>query len=146
MMTRTLEFDASLSTTVETDQAPRATQQTATGPLSPDLLNKIHRYWCASNYLTAGQIYLQENPLLQEPLHADQIKKRLLGHWGTSPGLNFIYAHLNRLIIEHNAAMVCIMGPGHGGPAGNANAWMEGAYTEVHHHVTQDEAGMRLLF
>src|SRR5215831_6878952 len=107
MMTRTLEFDASLSTTVETDKAPRATQQTATGPLSPDLLNKIHRYWCAANYLTVGQIYLQENPLLREPLSCDHIKKRLLGHWGTSSGLNFIYAHLNRLITERNANLVC---------------------------------------
>src|SRR5262245_7004517 len=146
MMTRTLEFDASLSTTVETDQTPRAAQQPATGPLSLELLGKIHRYWCAANYLTVGQIYLQENPLLREALQPDQIKKRLLGHWGTSPGLNFIYAHLNRLITEHSAPMVCIIGPGHGGPAGNANAWLEGAYTEVHHQVTQDEAGMRLFF
>jgi len=94
-MTMALEFDASLSTTVEVNQTPRAAPQPVTGPLSPELLVEMHRYWCAANYLTVGQIYLQENPLLREPLSPDHIKRRLLGHWGTSSGLNFIYAHLN---------------------------------------------------
>src|SRR5215831_13702990 len=113
-----LEFDGSLSTVVEARDAPHVVNEHVTGPLSLELLDKIHRYWCAANYLTVGQIYLQDNPLLREPLRSDQIKKRLLGHWGTSTGLNFIYAHLNRVITEHNAAMICIIGPGHGGPAG----------------------------
>src|SRR5262245_19148000 len=141
-----LEFDGRLSTIVEASDTPHVVNEHVTGPLSLELLDKIHRYWCASNYLTVGQIYLQENPLLREPLSRDHIKKRLLGHWGTSSGLNFIYAHLNRLITERNADVICIIGPGHGGPAGNANALLEGAYTEVHHPITQDEAGMRLLF
>jgi xylulose-5-phosphate/fructose-6-phosphate phosphoketolase len=141
-----LEFDGSLSTVVEANQAPHVAPEHATGPLSPELLDKMHRYWCAANYLTVGQIYLQENPLLREPLSRDHIKKRLLGHWGTSPGINFIYTHLNRLITERNADVICIIGPGHGGPAGNANAYLEGSYTQVHHPITQDEAGMRLFF
>src|SRR5262245_64767870 len=146
MMTRTLEFDASLSTTVETDQTPRAAQQPTTGPLSQELLGKIHRYWCAANYLTVGQIYLQENPLLREPLQSEQIKKRLLGHWGTSPGLNFIYAHLNRLIKKHDLNMIYITGPGHGGPGLVANAYLEGTYSEVYPNISSDEEGMKRLF
>ncbi|MHB8564896.1 MAG: phosphoketolase family protein, partial [Acidiferrobacteraceae bacterium] len=106
----------------------------------------MHRYWSAANYLTVGQIYLQENPLLRTPLTRDHIKPRLLGHWGTSVGLNFIYVHLNRLITERDVNLICVIGPGHGGPAGNANAWLEGGYAEIHHPVTRDEAGMRLLF
>src|SRR5947207_8176404 len=109
-------------------------------------LHLMHRYWNAANYLTIGQIYLQANPLLQEPLQPEHIKKRLLGHWGTSSGLNFIFVHLNRLITERNADVICIVGPGHGGPAGNANAWLEGAYSEIYHSITQDESGMRILF
>jgi xylulose-5-phosphate/fructose-6-phosphate phosphoketolase len=141
-----LEFDGSLSTVVETDQVPSVSVEETTGPLSRDLLAKMHRYWSAANYLTVGQIYLQENPLLRQPLDRDHIKKRLLGHWGTSSGLNFIYTHLNRLITEHNLNVICITGPGHGGPAGNAHSWLDGSYTEVHHPITQDEVGMRLLF
>jgi xylulose-5-phosphate/fructose-6-phosphate phosphoketolase len=140
------EFDGSLSTVVEANQVPHVAPEHATGPLSPELLNKMHRYWCAANYLTVGQIYLQENPLLREPLSRDHIKKRLLGHWGTSPGINFIYTHLNRLITERNADVICIIGPGHGCPAGKANAYLEGSYTQVYHPITQDEAGMRLFF
>jgi xylulose-5-phosphate/fructose-6-phosphate phosphoketolase len=106
----------------------------------------MQRYWNAANYLTAGQIYLCENPLLREPLAAGHIKPRLLGHWGTSPGLNFIYVHLNRLIRERGAEVLYIAGPGHGGPALNANAYLEGSYTEVRPDVTPDGPGMRLLF
>ncbi|MCI0574533.1 MAG: phosphoketolase family protein, partial [Myxococcaceae bacterium] len=141
------EFDAKLSTVVEEEGGgPRAPEGPGEGPLSQELLERMHRYWMAANYLTAGQIYLQENPLLREPLRVEHVKVRLLGHWGTSPGLNFIYVHLNRLITERGARILCIMGPGHGGPAGNANAYLEGTYSEVHHEVTRDEAGMRALF
>lgn len=109
-------------------------------------LSLIHRYWCAANYLTAGQIYLCENPLLQEPLQPEHLKPRLLGHWGTSPGLSFVYVHLNRLIQDHGLNMLYLAGPGHGGPALLANAYLEGTYTETYPHITQDKEGMRLLF
>jgi xylulose-5-phosphate/fructose-6-phosphate phosphoketolase len=109
-------------------------------------LNLMHRYWCAANYLTVGQIYLQENPLLREPLRPEHIKPRLLGHWGTSPGLNFLYVHFNRLITEHDVDMIYLAGPGHGGPALLANVYLEGAYSEVYPEVTQDTTGMRRLF
>ncbi|MDQ3012979.1 MAG: phosphoketolase family protein, partial [Acidobacteriota bacterium] len=108
--------------------------------------NQMQRYWQAANYLTIGQIYLRENPLLQEPLKPEHIKPRLLGHWGTSPGLSFIYVHLNRLIKDHDANVIYIAGPGHGGPALNAQAYLEGTYSEVHSEVTPDAAGMRLFF
>jgi xylulose-5-phosphate/fructose-6-phosphate phosphoketolase len=141
-------FDASLSTTVQRDQAqPTSPRPTGTaGPLSPDLVTALHRYWQAANYLTVGQIYLGDNPLLREPLRREHIKPRLLGHWGTSPGQNFIYVHLNRLIRDTGASMVYISGPGHGGPALNAQSYLEGTYTEVHPEVTQDLPGMRQLF
>ena len=106
------------------------------GPLTPDMLDKMNRYWRAANYLCIGQIYLFENPLLREPLKAEQIKPRLLGHWGTSPGQNLIYIHLNRLIKEHDANIIYIAGPGHGGPSLNANSYLEGTYTEVHPEIT----------
>src|SRR5947208_9184969 len=107
--------------------------------IDSDTLARIDAYWRAANYLSVGQIYLQENPLLREPLRPEHIKRRLLGHWGTSSGLNFILAHLNRLIIEANADVIYIIGPGHGGPAGNANAWLEGVYSENYHSITKDE-------
>src|SRR5438067_6070796 len=103
-------------------------------------------YWQAANYLTIGQIYLQENPLLREPLRPEHIKPRLLGHWGTSPGLSFIYIHLNRLIKEHDANVIYLAGPGHGGPAILANVYLEGTYSEIYPEATQDEQGMRHLF
>src|SRR6266567_5495063 len=106
----------------------------------------MHRYWNAANYLTAGQIYLQDNPLLKEPLRPEHIKPRLLGHWGTSPGLSFIYVHVNRLIRDYDANMIYLAGPGHGGPALLANVYLEGTYTEVYPKITQDMQGMRLLF
>jgi xylulose-5-phosphate/fructose-6-phosphate phosphoketolase len=125
---------------------PTSKELSSKQPLSPELLDRMIRYWYAANYLTVGQIYLMDNPLLREPLTVEQIKPRLLGHWGTSPGLSFIYAHLNRLIKDRGAGLLYIAGPGHGGPALNANAWMEGTYSQVHPDVTQDAAGMRLLF
>ncbi|MBW8482415.1 phosphoketolase family protein [Actinomadura parmotrematis] len=112
---------------------------------TPDL-DGIDAYWRAANYLSAGQIYLLANPLLREELRPEHIKPRLLGHWGTSPGLNFCYAHLNRIIRERDQDMIYIMGPGHGGPAAVANAWLEGTYSEVYPHVRQDEAGLARLF
>ncbi|TYC10283.1 phosphoketolase family protein [Actinomadura syzygii] len=106
----------------------------------------IDAYWRAANYLSAGQIYLLDNPLLREPLRPEHIKPRLLGHWGTSPGLNFCYVHLNRVIKARDLDMIYIMGPGHGGPAAVANAWLEGSYSEVYPRISQDEAGMQRLF
>jgi xylulose-5-phosphate/fructose-6-phosphate phosphoketolase len=109
-------------------------------------LDLIDRYWRAANYLTVGQIYLQENPLLKEPLRPEHIKPRLLGHWGTSPGLSFVYVHLNRLIQDHDVNMIYLAGPGHGGPAIVANVYLEGTYCEIYPEITQDAEGMRRLF
>ena len=116
------------------------------GPLSADELHKMDSYWRASNYLSVGQIYLLDNPLLREPLKREHIKPRLLGHWGTSPGLNFIYVHLNRLIKEHDANVIYLAGPGHGGPALVANVYLEGTYSEFYPRISQDAQGMRDLF
>ncbi len=109
-------------------------------------LELMNRYWNAANYLTVGQIYLQANPMLREPLRPEHIKPRLLGHWGTSPGLSFIYVHLNRLIQDHDVDMIYLAGPGHGGPALLANVYLEGTYTEVYPHITQDLPGMDRFF
>src|ERR1700757_3923112 len=106
----------------------------------------IDRYWRAANYLSIGQIYLYDNPLLKKPLVKEHIKPRLLGHWGTTPGLNFIYVHLNRLIKKHDLDMIYITGPGHGGPGLVANAYLEGTYSEVYPNISADEAGMKRLF
>jgi xylulose-5-phosphate/fructose-6-phosphate phosphoketolase len=114
-------------------------------PLAPELLQRIDAYWRAANYLTVGQIYLYDNPLLREKLTPQHIKPRLLGHWGTSPGQNFIYVHLNRLIKQHDLDMIYIAGPGHGGPAIVANVYLEGTYTEVYPNITQDEPGLARL-
>src|SRR5579872_6925097 len=116
------------------------------GTLPTHELQLIDAYWRASNYLTIGQIYLKENPLLREPLTADNIKPRLLGHWGTSPGQNLVYVHLNRIIREHDASMIYVSGPGHGGPAVVAQAYLEGTYSEVYPKVSQDLEGLRILF
>ncbi|HEY6322391.1 MAG TPA: phosphoketolase family protein [Thermoanaerobaculia bacterium] len=115
-------------------------------PLAPELLRRIDAYWRAANYLSAGQIYLFDNPLLREPLRREHVKPRLLGHWGTTPGQNFIYVHLNRIIQQHDLDMIYIAGPGHGGPAVVANTWLEGTYSEIYPAVSQDETGMRTLF
>ena len=116
------------------------------GPLTAEELSKIHRYWSAANYLSVGQIYLHDNPLLREPLKLEHVKPRLLGHWGTTPGLNFIYAHMNRVIKQNNLNAIYIAGPGHGGPGVVANTYLEGSYTELYPGVTQDLAGMKRLF
>ena len=118
----------------------------AASPLSAEEARLIDAWWRAANYLSVGQIYLLDNPLLKEPLAAAHIKPRLLGHWGTTPGQNFIYAHLNRAIKAHDLDMIYISGPGHGGPGVVANTWLEGTYSEVYPHVPQNERGMRRLF
>src|SRR5438105_10773163 len=115
-------------------------------PLSPDLLAKMDAYWRAANYLSVGQIYLLDNPLLREPLKREHVKPRLLGHWGTSPGLNFLYVHLNRVIVEHDLNMMYIIGPGHGGPSLVALAYLEGTYSEVYPSIDQTIGGMKKLF
>jgi xylulose-5-phosphate/fructose-6-phosphate phosphoketolase len=114
--------------------------------LSPEILQKLDAYWRAANYLSVGQIYLYDNPLLRRPLSPADIKPRLLGHWGTTPGQNFVYVHLNRIINEYNLNMIYISGPGHGGPALVANTYLEGTYTEIYPDITQDEAGLKKLF
>jgi xylulose-5-phosphate/fructose-6-phosphate phosphoketolase len=123
-----------------------ATESTLQGPLTDDELDRINAYWRAANYLTVGQIYLLDNPLLREPLAPEHIKPRLLGHWGTSPGLNMIYAHANRQIVRRDLDAIYVIGPGHGGPAIVANTWLEGTYSELYPSVSRDEAGMRRLF
>ena len=115
-------------------------------PLSPEMLRKVDAYWRAANYLSVGQIYLYDNPLLKQPLKRTHIKPRLLGHWGTTPGLNLIYVHLNRLIKEQDLNVIYIAGPGHGGPGLVANAYLEGTYSEVYPNISQDEDGMKRLF
>jgi xylulose-5-phosphate/fructose-6-phosphate phosphoketolase len=109
-------------------------------------LAALHAYWRAANYLTVGQIYLQDNPLLREPLRPEHVKPRLLGHWGTSPGLSLLYVHLNRLIRERDANVIYLAGPGHGGPAVVANVYLEGTYSEIYPDVSRDVAGLRRLF
>jgi xylulose-5-phosphate/fructose-6-phosphate phosphoketolase len=136
------EFDVRISSAVSTGNGQEAP---ATGPLSDADLKQMQRYWQAVNYLTVAQIYLRENPLLREPLRVEHIKPRLLGHWGTSPGLSLIYVHLNRLIKERDANVIYLAGPGHGGPALVAHAYLEGTYTEVYPDVSEDEAGLRHL-
>jgi xylulose-5-phosphate/fructose-6-phosphate phosphoketolase len=114
--------------------------------LSPTLLDRMHAYWRAANYLSVGQIYLKDNPLLDRPLSIQDIKPRLLGHWGTTSGLNFIYTHLNRLITEHDLNMIYVMGPGHGGPGIVAHTYLEGTYSEIYPHIEQNRDGIKHLF
>src|SRR5881397_1867301 len=117
-----------------------------TKALSPELLRKLDAWWRAANYLSVGQIYLYDNPLLKQPLKLAHVKPRLLGHWGTTPRLIFIYAHLNRVIKEQDLNDIYITGPGHGGPGLVANAYLEGTYSEVYPNIAQDANGMRRLF
>ncbi len=114
--------------------------------LAPDLLQKMHAYWRAANYLSVGQIYLYDNPLLKRPLALADIKRMLLGHWGTTPGQNFIYVHLNRVIKKYDLDMIYVSGPGHGGPAVVGNTYLEGTYSEIYPDISQDEAGLQKLF
>ena len=123
-----------------------ASSPKANGPLSPELLRKINAYWRAANYLSVGQIYLYDNPLLKEPLKLSHVKPLVVGHWGTTPGQNFIYVHLNRVIKKYDLDMFYVAGPGHGGPAIVGNVYLEGTWSEIYPNVTQDEAGLKKLF
>jgi xylulose-5-phosphate/fructose-6-phosphate phosphoketolase len=133
-------------TTLTVGQGQPDTANLAARILSPDLLAKIDAYWRAANYLSVGQIYLYDNPLLKEPLRLSHVKPLVVGHWGTTPGQNFIYAHLNRVITKYDLDMFYVAGPGHGGPAIVGNTYLEGSYSEVYPEISQDEAGMRRLF
>src|SRR5947208_1339653 len=115
-------------------------------PLSQEELRKMNAYWRAANYLSVGQIYLYANPLLREKLRLEHVKPRLLGHWGTTPGLNFIYVHFNRLIKKYDLNVIYVCGPGHGGPGMVANTYLEGTYSELYPGVREDEEGLRVLF
>jgi xylulose-5-phosphate/fructose-6-phosphate phosphoketolase len=139
-----------METTLKT-QAPRsrgtpAVDGAAKVPLAPDLLRRMDAYWRAANYLSVGQIYLFNNPLLREPLRLEHVKPRLLGHWGTTPGQNFVYVHLNRVIKEYDLKMIYISGPGHGGPALVGNVYLEGTYSELYPDISEDVTGMQKLF
>jgi xylulose-5-phosphate/fructose-6-phosphate phosphoketolase len=118
----------------------------AVGPLTADELRGIDAWWRAANYLAVGQIYLLDNPLLRDPLRPEHIKPRLLGHWGTTPGINFVHTHMNRVIRAWDQDAICIIGPGHGGPAAVANAWLEGTWSEIYPDVPQNAEGMHRLF
>src|SRR5579884_90969 len=127
---------------------PETMTETATAQpsISDDDLRNIDAWWRAANYLSVGQIYLYANPLLSEPLKLEHIKPRLLGHWGTTPGLNFVYAHANRLIKAHDLNMIYVCGPGHGGPGIVANTYLEGTYSEIYPNIGQNAEGMKRLF
>src|SRR5215831_4549164 len=150
-MPTTYDFDASISSAVSTADGQttpngQTTGATVAGPLSAELLGQMQRYWHAASYLTVAQIYLLDNPLLRESLRPEHIKPRLLGHWGTTPGLNFIYAHLNRVIKARDLNVIYVCGPGHGGPGMVANTYLEGTYSEIYPSIGQDIDGMRRLF
>ena len=127
-------------------QTEQADTEGERAPLSAHELGKIDAYWRAANYLSVGQIYLLDNPLLTTPLTLAHVKARLLGHWGTTPGLNFVYAHLNRVIKAHDLSVIYVTGPGHGGPGLVANTWLEGSYSEVYPNIPQNAEGMKKLF
>jgi xylulose-5-phosphate/fructose-6-phosphate phosphoketolase len=128
----------------ENSKSPQAVS--AADVLTPDEVQKMNAYWRAANYLSVGQIYLYENPLLREPLKPEHIKPRLLGHWGTTPGLNFIYVHFNRVIKEYDLNVIYVTGPGHGGPGLVANTYLEGTYSEFYTNIAQNAEGMKRLF
>src|SRR5438046_619945 len=134
-----------VTTSTTPDEADRASAAEGT-TVSDQELQAIDRWWRAANYVSVGQIYLLDNPLLREPLRPEHVKPRLLGHWGTTPGLNLLYVHANRLIRERDLNAIFIAGPGHGGPAVVANGYLEGTQTEVYSSLTQDEDGLRALF
>src|SRR5467141_4667919 len=146
MMDKTLSREPLRLSRNEITRNEEPMRQTKKKPLSSDLLTKMHAFWRAANYLSVGQIYLYDNPLLKKPLMPAHIKPRLLGHWGTTPGLNFVYVHLNRVIKEYDLNVMYITGPGHGGPGLVANAYLEGTYSEVYPNVSQDEEGLKRLF
>ena len=115
-------------------------------PVSEEALEGVDKYWRVANYLSIGQIYLRSNPLMKEPFTREDVKHRLVGHWGTTPGLNFLICHINRFIADHGQNTVFIMGPGHGGPAGTSQSYLDGTYTETYPNITKDEAGLQKFF
>src|SRR6266581_7524080 len=125
---------------------PTGSPAASTSRLSPEELRKIDSYWRACNYLAAGMIYLRANPLLRDPLKVEHIKQRLLGHWGSSPGLSFIYIHLNRLIKKYDLNTIFMAGPGHGAPGVLGPVYLEGTYSEIYPEKSEDEEGMRVFF
>src|SRR5689334_15890020 len=127
------------------DQTDHRATRSSSG-LAASEIASLDRWWRAANYLSVGQIYLLDNPLLREPLRSEHVKPRLLGHWGTTPGLNFVYAHCNRVIKNHDLSAIFITGPGHGGPGLVANTYLEGTYSEVYPNIPQSAAGMQRLF
>ena len=133
-------------TPASTNSPAKPDQKAVQPPLSSEMLAKMDAYWRAANYLSVGQIYLKDNPLLERPLTLDDVKPRLLGHWGTTPGLNFLYVHWNRLIRERNLNMIYVIGPGHGGPGLVANTYLEGSYSEIYPHIEQNRDGIKRLF
>src|SRR5688500_11270071 len=135
-----------MTTIRSTPDAALDSIEAGTAPLGSDELHRINAYWRAANYLSVGQIYLLANPLLRRPLTRDDVKPRLLGHWGTTPGLNFVYAHMNRAIRERDLNAIYIAGPGHGGPGVVANAYLEGTYSEIYSAITRDADGLARLF
>ena len=139
-------MDTALTTPARRGTKTSAAAGTLAGPLSADQLRKMDAYWRAANYLSVGQIYLYDNPLLREPLRLEHVKPRLLGHWGTTPGQNFVYVHLNRVIKEFDLNMIYISGPGHGGPALVGNVYLEGTYSEIYPNISEDASGMQRLF
>jgi xylulose-5-phosphate/fructose-6-phosphate phosphoketolase len=141
-------MNATTSPASTNGHAPHPLEQETlpSAPLDAEELRLIHAYWRAANYLSVGQIYLLDNPLLREPLKIEHVKPRLLGHWGTTPGLNFIYAHFNRVIKKHDLNVLYVAGPGHGGPGLVANTYLEGTYTEIYPNISPDAAGMKKLF
>jgi len=143
ILTKSRRIRGSAMTNIVT---PRRGATPPPGPLTPELLGKIDAWWRAANYLSVGQTYLYDNPLLRKPLKKEHVKPRLVGHWGTTPGLNFIYVHLNRVIKERDLNMIYIIGPGHGGPGIVANTWLEGTYSEIYPNISQDEEGLKKMF
>ncbi len=139
-------METTFSTQVPRSRETPVADGTAEAPLTPELLDKMDAYWRAANYVSVGQIYLYDNPLLREPLKLAHVKPRLLGHWGTTPGQNFIYVHLNRVIKQYDLNMIYISGPGHGGPALVGNVYLEGTYSEIYPEVSEDVLGMQRLF
>ena len=139
-----MQGSTSVASRHQADQEP--VEEREMSSLDPEHLEKMNAYWRAANYLSVGQIYLKDNPLLDRPLSINDVKPRLLGHWGTTPGLNFIYTHLNRLITAHDLNMIYIIGPGHGGPGIVAHTYLEGSYSEIYPHIEQNRDGIRKLF
>jgi xylulose-5-phosphate/fructose-6-phosphate phosphoketolase len=143
----TTAHDHPFLSVLESDRLPADVPSAmASNLLTPHLLDRIDRYWRAANYLSVGQLYLYDNPLLKRPLALSDVKPPVVGHWGTTPGQNFIYVHLNRLITEHDLNMFYVAGPGHGGPALVGNTYLEGSYSEIYPNVSEDEIGMKRLF